>query len=262
MDISDLKNLKKEAHLTNSEIAELSGIPVSTVNKIFSGATLNPRYATLLAIEQVLTTKEKLPFTYDTMREEPQLVRETSTPYAYSARQYGEDDMESLSEYSRAELIGGKLYMLAAPNRMHQFLVTECLFRIRSHIHGNKGGCQVYTSPFDVRLFGDGKTIVQPDLLVVCDRHKLTDKGCTGAPDWVIEIVSGSNSSYDYITKLLQYQKAGVREYWIIDPFQRFVTVYNFERPERTGQYTYEDAVPSGVLEGLSLCIGDFEHTF
>ena len=78
MDISDLKKLKKEAGLTNAEIAELSGIPVSTVNKIFSGATKNPRYATLLAIEQVLTTKEKIPFTYDKLKEEPSIVRDAS----------------------------------------------------------------------------------------------------------------------------------------------------------------------------------------
>ena len=80
MDISDLKKLKKEAGLTNAEIAELSGIPVSTVNKIFSGATKNPRYATLLAIEQVLTTKEKIQFNYDKMKEEPSIVRDASAP--------------------------------------------------------------------------------------------------------------------------------------------------------------------------------------
>ena len=114
MDISDLKKLKKEAGLTNAEIAELSGIPVSTVNKIFSGATKNPRYATLLAIEQVLTTKEKIPFTYDKLKEEPSIVRDASAPYMYSAREYDGEDIEKLSEWSRAELINGKLYMLCA----------------------------------------------------------------------------------------------------------------------------------------------------
>ena len=108
MDISDLKKLKKEAGLTNAEIAELSGIPVSTVNKIFSGATKNPRYATLLAIEQVLTTKEKIPFTYDKLKEEPAIVRDASAPYMYSAREYDGEDIEKLSEWSRAELINGK----------------------------------------------------------------------------------------------------------------------------------------------------------
>ena len=76
MDIEDLKQMKKQAGLTNQEIADLSGIPVSTVNKIFSGATKNPRYASLLAIEQVLAKKEKIPFYYDDLKEEPAILRE------------------------------------------------------------------------------------------------------------------------------------------------------------------------------------------
>lgn len=177
MDISDLKRMKKEAGLTNADIAGLSGIPVSTVNKIFSGATKNPRYATLLEIE--------------------------------------------------------------------------------SFIRKNKGKCHVYASPFDVRLFGDASTIVQPDILVVCSRDILTEKGCSGAPDWVIEIVSRSNSSHDYVRKLMQYQKAGVREYWIVDPFQELISVFNFEDAGKSAQYGYSEAVPSGVLEGLAVCFGE-----
>lgn len=262
MDIFALKNMKKEAGLINSEIAELSGIPLSTVNKIFSGATKNPRYATLLAIEQVLATKKKIPFTYDESREEPVMLREEVTAYEYNARYYKKNDIEQLSEGTRAELIDGKLYMLAAPSRMHQFLVTNVMFEIKSYIRKNKGGCHVYTSPFDVRLFEDERTIVQPDILVVCQRDKLTEKGCVGAPDWVVEIVSKSNSSHDYIRKMIQYQKSGVREYWIIDPFQELITVYNFENPRLTGQFSYEDRVPSGILEGFAVRIEDFREEF
>lgn len=120
----------------------------------------------------------------------------------------------------------------------------------------------MYTSPFDVRLFEDERTIVQPDILVVCQRDKLTEKGCMGAPDWVIEIVSKSNSSHDYIRKMVQYQKSGVREYWIIDPFQEIITVYNFESPGLTGQFSYEDRVPSGILEGFAVRIEDFREEF
>ena len=253
MDINDLKKMKKNSGMTNAEIAELSGIPLSTVNKIFSGATKNPRYATLLAIEQVLSSKEKIPFKYDRVKEEPVLIREAATPYAYSAREYDGEDIEKLSEYNRAELISGKIYMLSAPGRLHQYFVGELLFEIKSFIRKNKGKCEAYVSPFDVRLFGDDTSIVQPDLLVVCNRDILTDKGCCGAPDWVIEIVSKSNSSHDYVRKLVLYQKAGVREYWIVDPFQERVTVVNFEDQGKTEEYTYSDAVPSGVLEGLEI---------
>ena len=262
MDIFQLKELKKEAGLTNAEIAELSGIPVSTVNKIFSGATQNPRYATLLAIEQVLTTKEKMPFTYDLLKEEPVMIREAAVPYQYTARRYDGMDIEKLSEWSRAELIDGKLYMLAAPNRMHQFLVTKMLFSIESHIRKNEGKCHVYSSPFDVRLFGDDQTIVQPDILVVCKKEILTEKGCSGAPDWVAEIVSKSNSPHDLIVKLMKYQKAGVREYWVIDQFQEEVLVYNFEDSDKTEKYSYDQMVPSGVLQGLEMCFANFQKDF
>ena len=137
MDINDLKKMKKDSGMTNAEIAELSGIPLSTVNKIFSGATKNPRYATLLAIEQVLSSKEKIPFKYDQVKEEPVLIREAATPYAYSAREYDGEDIEKLSEYNRAELISGKIYMLSAPGRLHQYFVGELLFEIKSFIRKN-----------------------------------------------------------------------------------------------------------------------------
>ena len=134
MNISKLRQLKKESGMTNAEIAELSGIPFSTVNKIFSGATPNPRYGTLLAIEQVLSAKQKLPFMYDETRQEPCLVREAAPSYCYTARSYTRQDIDALSEGTHAELINGKLYLLAAPTRIHQFLVGELLFAIKSHI--------------------------------------------------------------------------------------------------------------------------------
>lgn len=260
--ISDLKKLKKESGLTNAEIAELSGVPLSTVNKIFSGATKNPRYATLLAIEQVLTTKEKIPFTYDRLKEEPAIVRDTAAPYMYSAREYSGEDIEKLSEWSRAELINGKLYMLSAPDRLHQYFVKGLVFEIESHIRKNKGKCHVYASPFDVRLFGDDSVIVQPDVLVVCNKDILTEKGCSRAPDWVIEIVSKSSSSHDYVRKLMQYQKAGVREYWIADPFRELISVFNFEDAGKSGEYNYGEAVPSGVLEGLEIRFGEMAEGY
>lgn len=233
MDLSDLKRLKREAGITNAEIAKLSGIPVSTVNKIFSGATKNPRYATLLAIEQVLMSKEKIPFVYDKLKENPAVARDAETPY-----------------------------MLSAPDRLHQYFVAELLFQIKSYIRANNGRCDVYAFPFDVRLFGDDSAIVQPDILVVCNKGILTEKGCSGAPDWVIEIVSKSNSSHDYVRKLMQYHKAGVREYWIVDPFQEMISVFNFEDAKKSGEYGYEEAVESGVLKGLEIRFGEIAEGY
>lgn len=262
MDISSLKELKKETGMTNAQIAELSGIPVSTVNKIFSGATQNPRYATLLAMEDVLVNKKKIPFSYNELTESPMLLREESVAYQYNARTYDKEDIEKLDEWDGAELIDGKIYMRPAPSRKHQYLISELLLEIKLFIREKKGECHAYTSPFDVRLFKDEKTIVQPDLFVICNKDILTDKGCTGAPDWIIEVVSENNSSHDYIRKLMQYQKAGVREYWIVDPFQELVSVMNFEDAEKSGQFSFQEVVSSGVLNGLDIRVSDLLSDF
>lgn len=262
MDIFRLKELKKEAGMTNAEIAELSGIPLSTVNKIFSGATQNPRYSTLLAMEEVLVKKKKIPFAYNNLTESPMMLGEESAAYQYSARKYDTEDMERLDEWDRAELIDGKIYMSPSPTRKHQYLVTSLVAQIHYHIRKNKGGCHVYAAPFDVRLFQDEKTIVQPDVFVICNKDILTDKGCTGAPDWIVEVVSENNSSHDYIRKLMQYQKAGVREYWIVDPFQELVSVMNFEDAAKSGQFSFQEVVSSGVLNGLDIRVSDLLLNF
>jgi len=252
MDIQELKKMKKEAGLTNREIAELSNIPFSTVNKIFSGATENPRYSTLLAIEEVIKTKTRIPFTYDSSSQEMIFARDAGAAhYQFHARNYQERDLAGLTEGTLAELIKKKLFMFSAPSRQHQFIVSQLLFQISMHIYVNKGRCQVYPAPFDVRLFGDDSVIVQPDISVICNLDILTERGCDGAPDWVIEVVSKNNASHDYVTKLMQYQKAGVREYWIVDPEEQAIHVYNFEDPSKSESYSIADDIPSGIFGGL-----------
>lgn len=132
---------------------------------------------------------------------------------------YTEADYYNLPEDIRAELIDGTLiYNQAAPSRIHQTILMELAGTIRDYIRSKGGPCRVFPAPFAVKLREDRKTIVEPDISVICDRNKLTDRGCTGAPDWIIEIVSPSNSSHDYVMKLNLYADAGVREYWIVDP--------------------------------------------
>lgn len=253
MDIFDLKEKKKAAGLTNQEIADLSGIPFSTINKIFSGATKNPRYSTLLAIEEVILTKSKIPFTYNEKSYQPLMVQEAAAPYMCKARKYVMEDIELLEEGVRAELINGRLYMLGAPNRIHQYILSEMLFQIKMHIHSNKGKCHVYPAPFDVKLFGDESTNVQPDIAVICDTDKLTDKGCSGPPEWLIEIVSSSNFKHDYATKLMLYQMAGVKEYWIVDPKEEMVYVHDFENTKNSKSYSFSEKILSNTLEGLEI---------
>ena len=110
-------------------------------------------------------------------------------------------DIYALPEGERAELIDGRIYAMAPPNRLHQKLVMELSHVIKSYIEKNNGECEVYPSPFEVFLNKDEKIYVEPDISVICDKDKLNDRGCVGAPDFVIEVVSKSSRKMDYITK-------------------------------------------------------------
>lgn len=110
-----------------------------------------------------------------------------------------------------------------------------------------------YPAPFAVNLFADDSTFVEPDISVVCDRDKLSDRGCEGAPDMVVEVVSPSNPEMDYVSKLNLYREAGVREYWICDPMEGRTVAYVFDSTPMMHVYPFSDAVPSEVLGGLSV---------
>ena len=169
---------------------------------------------------------------------------------------YTVEEFYELPEDKRYELINGELYELygmAEPTRIHQELITHILHRIMTHIEANNGDCRVYPAPFGVHLSEEADTVVEPDITVVCDRDKLTDKGCTGAPDWIVEIVSPSNPAHDYIDKLELYMKAGVREYWIVDPGSKRVTVYSKEQPFIPSSHSIDDIVKAGIYEDLSI---------
>ena len=131
---------------------------------------------------------------------------------------------------------------------------------IGQYIDTHNGLCKVYPSPFAVFLNADDKNYVEPDISVICDKNKLDDRGCNGAPDWVIEIASPSNPSHDYITKLNLYNSAGVREYWIVEPINETVYVYDMdggELPLKT--YSFRDAIKVGIYEDLSINFSSFD---
>jgi len=143
---------------------------------------------------------------------------------------------------------------MAPPNRIHQKISWKLHQAIANYIDSNKGTCEVYAAPFAVFLNEDDKNSVEPDLSVVCDKNKLTDKGCNGVPDWIIEIVSASSRRMDYYTKLFKYHTAGVREYWIVDPEKERVMVYNFEK-EITDEYAFNRPVPVGIYEEFFIAV-------
>lgn len=161
---------------------------------------------------------------------------------------YTIDDIYNLPDGQRAELIDGELYMMATPSMIHQRIVMELSFRIRDYIGRKKGECEIFPSPFAVFLNADDKIYLEPDISVICDKNKLTNEGCKGAPDWIIEIVSPTSRPMDYNKKLFKYRNAGVREYWIVDYERNLITVYNFENDEMR-DYTFIDEVKAGIYD-------------
>lgn len=139
-------------------------------------------------------------------------------------------DIYALPDGQRAELIDGQIYYMAPPNTKHQSLLMDLSYQIQNYIKHNNGESCVFPAPFAVFLNENDKNYVEPDLSIIYDKNKITDKGCNGAPDWVIEIVSSSSKQMDYYKKLFKYRTAGVREYRVVDPEKKLVTIYSFER--------------------------------
>ena len=172
---------------------------------------------------------------------------------------YTIDDIYSLPEGSRAELVDGQIYYMAPPNRRHQTIARELFSFINSYIKSKGGSCESFFAPFAVFLNEDDTNYVEPDISVICDPDKLNDKGCIGAPDWIIEIVSPGSRRMDYFTKLFKYRTAGVREYWIVDPEKNRILVYNFES-EDTGDYTFADSIKASIYDDLLINFSEIEN--
>lgn len=169
---------------------------------------------------------------------------------------YTVDDIYSLPDGQRAELVDGRIYYITPPGRKHQEISGELFGIIREYIRSKNASCRPYIAPFAVFLSEDNRNYVEPDISVICDPDKLNDKGCSGAPDWIIEIVSPGSRRMDYFTKLFKYRTAGVREYWIVDPDRNRITVYDFES-EDTQDYTFSSAVKVSIYEDLIINFSD-----
>ncbi|MDD6816261.1 MAG: Uma2 family endonuclease [Firmicutes bacterium] len=264
MRIEKLKKRKEELGYTNEQIANLSGVPLSTVQKIFAGVTSRPRLETLQALEAALYP--------DYHANEGQMagyVRETGLFYeadrnGKTGRQkkqgeYTLEDYYALTGNRRAELIDGVLYDMAAPSVVHQALVLELSTALKNHIQKKGGGCFTGVAPLDVHLNrNDEKNILEPDVIVVCDREKITLQRIEGAPDLVMEILSSSTRKRDLGMKYAKYLEAGVREYWIVDPENRRVVVYVMETEALPRVYTFDEQIPVFIFHGG--CIIDFSE--
>lgn len=171
---------------------------------------------------------------------------------------YTINDIYELPDGQRAELIDGKVYYMAPSTRGHQRIVGELFATIREHIRKNNGKGEVDIAPFGVFIDADDKSYVEPDICVIMDSNKLDDKGCNGAPDWVIEVVSPASRKVDYTTKLFKYRSAGVREYWLVDFEKSRVMVYNFSQDDMT-EYSFTEDIPAGIYSDLVIRMSNLE---
>ena len=263
MKIRDMLDRKRELGLSNEMIAERSGVPVSTLQKIFSGTTKAPRRKTLEAIEKVLCPEppqtDRIGYRYYSQEDFSQMVREAESAYSAAPKtRHSVEDYLALPRDVRTELIDGKYYQMEAPTTEHQEIIGEIYIRIKQCIRTHGMPCHVYASPVDVQLDKDRWTMVEPDLIIVCDRSIITKKRFFGAPDFVMEVTSPSTRSHDMFLKLHKYQNAGVREYWVIDPVKRKVIVYRFDEDQFPALYGFDDRIKIGISGGL--CEIDFHE--
>lgn len=292
MTLQEMKKRKKELHLTNEKIAELTGIPLGTVQKVFAGITKTPRWATRAALQTLLCTytpSDKPPETVESILAEihafdaahpkpsrtiPRYIRpasastgsvqESAAPYETAAREerlYTLEDYLQLPDDQRVELIDGVFYDMAGPASIHQAILGH-LFAALYPCAEKHPECELFLSPSDVRLDNDDYTVVQPDLYVICRRsaEEKKQRMVSGAPDFVIEILSPSNRRHDMFLKLNKYRFSGVREYWIVDPEHLKVTVYDLEHDTPPDVYAFTDTIPVGISGGE--CTVDFNRIY
>ena len=182
------------------------------------------------------------------------LLREGPDP----DRVYTMADIEALPPGMRAELDDGKIFYMESPTATHQEIAGEMYLAVANHIRAKRGNCKVFIPPYGVYLNNDDKTFFEPDLTIICDRSKLDEKGCHGAPDWIVEVTSPSTKKRDYGMKLSRYRNAGVREYWIIDPQRRIVMTYVFDAsPEEVGIHPFEDEISPLLYPDLKIRVAD-----
>lgn len=236
MTVQEMREKKNEKGYTDELIADLSGVPIETVRKIFSGEVECLCYDILLALEGLFVESCE--------------VRET-TLYKHDRNgSYTLDDYYALPDERRVELIDGYFYDMSSPTFGHQSIGGEIYRQIANYILEHEGKCRPFIAPMDVQLDCDNKTMVQPDVGIVCDSSKIKRFGIYGAPDFIVEVISPSTKKKDYALKLSKYMEAGVREYWIVDFAQGKILVYFFESDVYPVIYGFDQPAPVNIYGG------------
>ncbi len=271
MTVEEMKKKKTELGFSCEQISDRSGVPLGTVQKIFSGITKRPRYDTICQLEKAFPMEpDSNPY--------PGMMKESVSAYriygdgtdhegdiwkSFRGKKQGEytlKEYEAIPDEYRVELIDGVIYDLNTPTTIHQQLAFEISIRLREYIGQNKGLCMVLPSPVSVQLDEDDRTMLQPDVVVCCVRDKILRSHVYGAPDMVIEILSPSTRKKDMGLKLKKYITARVREYWMVDPDKKKVVVYDLEHNELPAIYGFEDQVPVNIFAGK--CQIDFSEIY
>ena len=310
MNLQEMRECKRALGYSNETLAELSGVPLATVQKVLSGITKSPRQKTVEALSKVLgagmpagssaisnysvqirrgenasSVENKAEIVNESARlirgegfpktnakparansvQEPPAGQRTGyvCPEVFTGirsvvreddRPNTIEDIYALPDGTRAELIDGKLYYIPTPTRTHQKITGEMYLAAAAYIKAHHKECEVYIAPFGVYLNGDDSIYVEPDLSIIRDTSRLSERGCMGAPDWIIEVVSAPSRKTDYAVKLNKYRQSGVREYWIVDPSMRTVLTYVFDddkNVEDADLYPFEAEIESSLFEGL-----------
>ena len=312
MNLQEMRECKRALGYSNETLAELSGVPLATVQKVLSGITKSPRQKTVEALSKVLgagmpagsPSNSNYPVRSRLGDSAHDLKNNTNNDYESAQKRNAEnisgipvkpvrtesvsesadgkrtsyvypevftgirsvvreddrpntiEDIYALPDGTRAELIDGKLYYIPTPTRTHQKITGEMYLAAAAYIKAYHKECEVYIAPFGVYLNGDDSLYVEPDLSIIRDTSLLSERGCVGAPDWIIEVVSAPSRKTDYAVKLNKYRQSGVREYWIVDPSLRTVLTYVFDDNKNVKDadlYPFEAEIASSLFEGLMI---------
>ena len=240
--LAEILRIKAEKGYSVSKLSEYSGVPVETLRKILAGNTTDTMEADLAALENVLFQDA---CTYHLDGISPNMVAEAQSNYStlQGKKRQGEytlEDYHNMPEDRRAELIDGVIYDMASPSPLHQMIAGMVYARILAFIEKNKGDCIPFIAPAEV----------QPDVFILCKQDRLRRFGICGAPDFVLEILSGSTRKKDMTVKLTKYMEAGVKEYWVIDPEKRLLIVYIGEEEGIPRLYPLQGDVGMNLYDG------------
>ncbi len=238
MTIDEMRKRKTELGYSYKELSALTGLPLGTLQKVLGGITERPRRETIEKLERILGTG------YHFHGVPEFLLCDSGRPVYNRQKEYTVDDYYALPDDCRAELIDGVFYDMATPAVQHQVAAGEIYFQLLSFQKKKKTRCFPYISPISVQLDRDNKTMVEPDVVILCDPSKLIKRCIYGAPDLVVEILSPSTRKKDMSLKLKKYTDAGVREYWLVDTDRKQVVVYDLEHEDLPVIYTFTDDIP------------------